>query len=58
MRQIHLWFRQEYFALPVVRYSAEEGRGIAGRLLVYKHDPPDSAQSDLRLRPNRQPRDD
>ncbi len=34
MRQIHLWFRQEYVALPVIRYSAEEGRGIAGRLLV------------------------
>jgi len=26
MRQVHLWFRQEHIALPVVRYSAEEGR--------------------------------
>src|SRR6202049_2265022 len=35
MRQVHLWFRQEHIALPVVRYSAEEGRNIAWRLPVY-----------------------
>ena len=35
MRQVHLWFRQENIALPVVRYSAEEGRSIAWRLPVY-----------------------
>jgi hypothetical protein len=35
MRQVHLWFRQEHIALPVVRYSAEEGRSIAWRLPVY-----------------------
>ena len=35
MRQVHLWFRQEHIALPVVRYSAEDGRSIAWRLPVY-----------------------
>ena len=35
MRQVHLWFRQEHITLPVVRYSAEEGRNIAWRLPVY-----------------------
>ncbi len=35
MRQVHLWFRQENIALPVVRYSAEERRSIAWRLPVY-----------------------
>jgi DNA invertase Pin-like site-specific DNA recombinase len=35
MRQVHLWFRQEHIALPVVRYSAEVGRSIAWRLPVY-----------------------
>jgi excisionase family DNA binding protein len=35
MRQVHLWFRRENIALPVVRYSAEEGRSIAWRLPVY-----------------------
>jgi Recombinase/Resolvase, N terminal domain len=35
MRQVHLWFRQENIALPAVRYSAEEGRGIVWRLPVY-----------------------
>jgi len=35
MRQVHLWLRHEHIALPVVRYSAEEGRGIAWRLPVY-----------------------
>jgi hypothetical protein len=35
MRQVHLWFRQEHVALPAVRHSTEEGRGIAWRLPVY-----------------------
>jgi hypothetical protein len=35
MRQVHLWFRKEHITLPVVRYSAEEGRSIAWRLPVY-----------------------
>jgi DNA invertase Pin-like site-specific DNA recombinase len=35
MRQVHLWFRQEHIALPVVRYSAEVGRSIGWRLPVY-----------------------
>jgi hypothetical protein len=35
MRQVHLWFRQEHIAIPVIRYSAEEGHGIAWRLPVY-----------------------